>query len=159
MNQRVFRYTKANCPALGILQHFGHFASRRQYEGVWPGSKRFDQAIGPVINTRVQADLGQIRAYQGEIVLLVGTPNSANSVDGFPVADMTTEGVAGVRRIRHEPTALNDAHDRSDPMRLRVCGVHFDEFSHARIVGEQGLRGYPCNTLLFATKLAARSTQ
>ena len=87
-------------------------------------------------------------------MLLVGTPNSANSVDGLPVANMTTEGVAGVRRIRDESPALNDAHDRSNPMRLRVCRVHFDEFSHARIVGEQRLRGYPCNTLLFAATLS-----
>ena len=92
-------------------------------------------------------------------MLLIGTPNSANYVDGLPVANMTTEGVAGVLRVRDEPTALNDAHDRSDPMRLRVRGVHFDEFSHARIVGEHWLRGYPCNTLLFATNLAARRPQ
>jgi len=29
--------------------------------------------------------------------------------------------------------------------------MHLDDFGHARIVGEQGLRGYPFNTLLFAT--------
>jgi hypothetical protein len=34
---------------------------------------------------------------------------------------------------------------------LRIGWVHFDEFGHARIVGEQWLRGYPFNTLLFAT--------
>jgi hypothetical protein len=34
--------------------------------------------------------------------------------------------------------------------RLRIGGVHFDESGHARIVGEQWLRGYPFNTLLFA---------
>jgi len=152
----MFRYAQTNGSPFWVLQHFRHFACRRQYECVWARGERFNQAIGPVINASVQADLREICTYQREVMFLVGAPNLANSVDSLPVTNMAPERVAGVSRIRNETTALDDARDDRHPMRLRVCWVHFDEFSHARIVGEQRLRGYPCNTLLFVTKLAAR---
>lgn len=81
---------------------------------------------------------------------LVRTPNLSDSVDRFLITNMTSKRVAGIGRIRDEPTALYNSSDHCHPTRLRVCWVHFDEFGHARIVGEQWLRGYPRNTLLFA---------
>ncbi len=89
-------------------------------------------------------------------MLLVGTSNPANSVDGLSVTYMATKCIAGISRIRDQPTALNDSGDHCYPTRLRVNGMHFYEFGHARIVGEQPLRGYPHNTLLFAATSAAQ---
>jgi hypothetical protein len=70
-----------------------------------------------------------------------------DAIDRLSVADMTPECVTGVRGIGYEPAALDDAHDHRHEAGLRVNGMHFNEFCHARIVGERRLRAYPCNTL------------
>ena len=83
-------------------------------------------------------------------MLLVCSANPPDTFDRVAVSDMTSERIAGIRRVRDQPAALNGANHHRDTSRLRIGGVHFDEFGHARIVWEQLLRGYPFNTLLFA---------
>lgn len=141
---------QADGSAFGVLEHLGHFSGSRENERVWPWRQRFDQSISPIIDPRVKADLGQIRANQGEVVLLVGLSDPSDAIDCLSVAYVTSERVAGVCRIRDQPPALYGANHHRNASGLRIGGVHFDEFGHARIVGEQGLRGYPFNTLLFA---------
>ena len=141
---------QADGSALGVLKHLGHFSSSRQDERVRPRRQRFDQSISPIIDPRIKADLGKIRANQGEVVLLIGLSDPPDAIDCLSIAYVTTERVAGVCRIRDQPPALYGANHHRNASRLRIGGVHFDEFGHARIVGEQGLRGYPFDTLLFA---------
>ena len=88
-------------------------------------------------------------------MVLVSAANSPDSVDGLSVANVTAECVAGIGRVCDYAPAFNDAPNHCDAPWLRIRGVHFDEFSHARIVGEQWLRGYPHNTLLFAATFTA----
>jgi intracellular septation protein len=83
-------------------------------------------------------------------VLLVGLANPPDTIDCLAVTNVTSERIAGVRRIGYQAPALYGAHHHCDASRLRIGGVHFDEFGHARIVWERWLRGYPFNTLLFA---------
>ena len=75
-----------------------------------------------------------------EIVLLIRAANPMNAVNRLFVAYMAAKCVAGIRRVRDKATIADDFHDSLHPARLRVCRMNFDEFRHARIVGEPRLR-------------------
>jgi len=86
-------------------------------------------------------------------VMLIGTPDAADSVDRLFITNLATERIAGIGRIRNQAATLNCPYDHRHAARLRISWVHFNEFSHRRIVGELRLRGYPLFELLFATVL------
>ena len=150
MNQWMIGYAQPDRTSLRILQPFRHFSSCRQNERVRPRRQRFDQSVSPVIDPCIKADLGQVRANQREVVFLVGLSDPPDTIDCLSISYVTSERVAGICRVGDQPPALYGANNHRNASRLRIGGVHFDEFGHARIVGEQGLRGYPLDTLLFA---------
>jgi hypothetical protein len=59
-------------------------------------------------------------------MVLVGAAYPPDPVHGPFVADMATERVAGVRRVRDKAAAPNRLDDLCDAPRLRVVGVYFD---------------------------------
>ena len=130
----------ADGPALRVLKHLRQLASSRQDECVWTRSQRFDEPIGPVIDPRVDAYFRQITANQCEIVFLVRPANPVDSINGLLIANTTSEGVARISRVRDQVAVANPLDDLCDPTRLRVGRVNFDQFGHARIVGEQNGR-------------------
>lgn len=136
----MIRNTNTNGPALRVLQHLGQLSRGGQDERVGTRRKGLDEPVGPVVHTRINADLGKISANECEIVLLVCPADSVDSADGFLVADTTSEGIAGIRRVRYQSAVANSLDDLCDPMRLRVSRVNFDHFGHARIVGELDVR-------------------
>jgi len=109
-------------------------------ECIWPRRQGLDEPEGPVVDLRIDANLGQITANQCEIVFLVRPANPVDSIDGFLVTDTTAERIARIRRVRNQVAVANSIDDLSDPTRLRVSRVNFDQFGHARIVGEQNVR-------------------
>lgn len=68
-------------------------------------------------------------------MILVRAANLAYSIDRLLIADMTTECIAGIRWICDKAATFDDSRDHRYAMRLRICGMNFDEFGHARIVG------------------------
>lgn len=140
MNQYMVGYSKPDRPPLGILQAFGDFSRGGQDERIWARRKRLDQSVGPIVDSRVHADFGQIGADQRKIVLLVRAADPMNSVNRLLVANVTAECIAGIRRVRDKASIADDLHNSLNPARLRVRRVNFDEFRHARIVGERRLR-------------------
>ena len=119
-----------------VLQPFGDLASGRQNECVWSRCHRFDQSIGPVVDPGIQADLGKVPAYQCEVVLLVRTSNSVYPVDRLRVANVATKRIARIGGIRDEPAFTDNLNHFRHAARLRVRWVHFNDFRHARIVGQ-----------------------
>ena len=93
-----------------------------------------DKTVRPVVDFRVQTDLGQIAAHQREIMLLPSLPDSANSIHRPLVANMAAKCIARVRRIRNQPAAANRCNDFGDTPGLRICGMNFNQSRHARIV-------------------------
>lgn len=130
----MVRYPQPYCPSLRVLESLGNLAARLQYKCVGTGSKRFDQAVCPVFDSSINADLRQIRANEREIMILVCLPNSANSVNGSLVTDVAAKCVAGVCRIRDEATSTDNLNDFRDKSLLRVFGMNFYQSRHARIV-------------------------
>ncbi len=145
-----------NRPPPGVLQHFWYFARRREDKGIGSRCQGLNKPVGPIVDAGVDADFREIRTNQREIVVLVGAANSSNSVNRLLVTDLATKGIARIGRISDKSAALNIPNDHGDTPYLRVFGMNFDEFCHARIVGERSRRGYPHNTLLCATDLPGR---
>ena len=62
-----------------------------------------------------------------------------DAVDRSLVTDMAADRVARIRRVCDKASIADNIHDGINASRLRVRRVNFDEFRHARIVGEPGL--------------------
>ena len=150
MNQPVLGHSKPDRSSLRILQHFRDLTGRRQDERVGPWRERLDQSVRPVVDARVGTDLGQVCTHQREIVVLVCLPNTPDALDCLAIANVTAECIARICRIRDQRATLYIPHHHGYASCLRVVRMTFDEFRHARIVGERSRRGYPRNTLLFA---------
>ena len=136
----MIRNTNADGSALRVLQHLWELSSSRQNKCVRPWGQRLDKPIGPVIDPSIDTDFGQISADQCEIVLLVRPANPVDSVNGLFVADATSESVARICRVRDQGTVADLFDDLFHATRLRISGVNFNKFGHARIVGEQNGR-------------------
>ena len=139
-DQGVIRNTDTDGPTLRVLQHLWQLPSGWQDKGVRSRCQRLDEPECPVIDLRIDANLGKITANQREVVFLVGFANPVNSIDGLLVTDTASEGIARIGRVRDQVPIPNAFHDLPDPTRLRVTGVNFDQLGHARIVGEQNVR-------------------
>ena len=136
-HQGVVRNPDPDGSALRILQHLWQLSGSRQDKCIRPGRQRLDQAVSPVIDPRIDADLRQVGTNQCEIVLLVRPADSVNSVDRLLVTNAATKRITGIRRVRDQSTVANYLDDFPDPMRLRIGRMNFDQFGHARIVGER----------------------
>ena len=130
----MVRHPQANRSALGVLQALGNAPGCRQNERVGTGRHRLDEPIGPVVDPRVVADLGEVTTHQREIVPPVRLSNLVDTVRGLAITDVASEGVARVRGIGHQAALANGIHELAYPARLRVPGVYFDQLGHARIV-------------------------
>jgi len=73
-------------------------------------------------------------------VFLVRPANPVNSVDCLLVTDPATKCVTGIGWVCDQSAVANHLDNSPDPVRLRVGRMNFNQFSHARIVGEQNGR-------------------
>ena len=118
-----------------ILHALRYFACGLQDERVRTGRHRLKQAIGPIIDTSVEADFGEIATDQREIVFLIGPSDTAYTVQGVFIANMATKGIARVCGIGNQPPLFNRSNHGLDRTRLWVRWMNFYESRHARIVG------------------------
>ena len=63
-----------------------------------------------VIHVGELRDLRQIAAYQGEMVMFVDTAYAAQSFHRGLIAEMATEGIAGIGRIDNHTPAVDHLH-------------------------------------------------
>ncbi len=87
--QRMIGHPQADCAPFRVLQALGNFARGLQNERIRPWRHGLDHAIGPIIDSGIDTDLGQVAANQREIVLLVGLPNASNPIHGSLVTNVT----------------------------------------------------------------------
>ena len=64
-----------------------------------PGRVRAQQPILPVVDHRVLADVRQIAAHQGEMMIAIRLADVADALERRLVADVAAERIAGIRRI------------------------------------------------------------
>ncbi len=69
---------------------------------------RAQQPVLPVVDHGVLPDVGQIAAYQGEMMVAVRLPNVPDALERRLVADMAAERIAGIGGIHDHPAAAQN---------------------------------------------------
>src|SRR6266540_2816971 len=104
-----------------VLQAARHFARRRKQEGKTPGHAFLDDAKLPVIELRISPQLGQVAAYQRQVVLVVDLAQVADADRSLRVADATSQRIAGIGRIGHDAAIT---YDRRRPLYQAALRIH-----------------------------------
>ncbi len=68
-----------------------HFTGGLEDEGIGTGRMRLEQTKDGIVHLGVGTDLGQIRAHQGEVVLVVQGAQPLDALDGLLVAEMAAQ--------------------------------------------------------------------
>src|ERR1700722_11273536 len=82
-----------------VFQSARRLARRFQEKSVRSGCMTAQQPVLPVLDDRVLADVGEVAAYQGEMVMAVGLADAADPLERGLVANVAAERVARVRRV------------------------------------------------------------
>ena len=127
-------HAQADGLAFGVHQAFRHVLGGREDEGVGAGGGVLEQTEGAVFDAGVDGQFLEIPADQGEIVILIQTPNAADALQSGFVAQMAAQSVARVGGIRDDPALADDVHGAGDETRLGIVGVDGEELAH----GENG---------------------
>jgi intracellular septation protein len=93
---------------------------------------RAQQAILRIVDDGILADIGKVTAYQCEVMITVGLTDLTDTFQGRLVADMTAEGVAGIRGINHHTAGTQHFDRLSDEAPLRRYRMQLQIDTHIR---------------------------
>jgi len=110
-------------------------------KGVAAWSRRLDGTEHAVRHLHELAELREILADQREVVPVIELADRPDPLDAVLVAELATEGVAGVRRIGDHSTLPHDVGDLRDRATLRVGRMDVEVPGHAKSV-ELDLRAH-----------------
>lgn len=131
---RMVRNPDADRLAPGVLQPARHLPRCLQYECIGPWRVGTQQAVCPVVDPGVTGDLGQIAAYQREVMVLARVTNPLEAIGRIPRAELPAERIGGIRRVDHQASATNDFDRLPDQAGLGIYGMNVKALRHARIL-------------------------
>ena len=111
-------------------------------EGVGAGRGGLDRAERVVVHVDELPELREVLAHQREVVPVVQLADLQDPVASVAVAELGSQGIAGVGRVGDQLVVAERLDDLADQPRLRVVGVDVDEAGHrVRPSGRRGGRG------------------
>ena len=120
-------YPQADRAAPLVLQAPRRLARCLEQERVRTGRVGAQQPVLPVVHQGVAADVRQIAAHQGKMMMAIGVANGADSLQRRLVADVAAERIAGIGGIDDHPAAAqsidrlaNEASLRRYRMQLQI---------------------------------------
>ena len=119
----VIRNAHADGAPLLVLQAPRRLAGGSQEKGIGPGQAGLQQPELPGVEVREPADLGEIGADQGEMVVAVRPAQAADALQGILVADVPPERVAGIGGIGNDAALAQDVRRLADEARLGRDGM------------------------------------
>src|SRR5258708_7846238 len=123
-----------NAPSEGaasfMLQAPRRFSRGLEQKGVRTRCVRTQQPVLPIVDHCILADLGEVAAYQGEMMIPIRLPNIANALQSRLVADMAAERVAGIGGIDDHPSAAQNLDGLAHEAPLRGHGMQLPVDTH-----------------------------
>jgi len=126
LRHRVIRNPNPDGAALLVLQPTRRLTGCLEQEGIRPRCRGLEQAKLWGIYFRVLGDLGQIPAYEGEVMMPVGLSDSPDSFERILIADVAPEGIARVGWIGDDPTPTQEIGRLLDKAPLRIFRMQFE---------------------------------
>ena len=84
------------------------------------------------------AELGEVLAHQGEVMLVVKVADLADPVQAVGVAEPAAESEAGIRGVGDEPTVANQVDHLADRAPLWVHRMHIEVPRHGASLEARG---------------------
>src|SRR5580692_8402722 len=106
--------------ALRVLQPSRGLASCLEQERIGTGSCRLEQPELARIDPRIAGDFPQIAAHEREVMVLVGTTQTPESLEGTLVPQMRAQCIAAIRWIGDQSAIAHDLDRLADQTQLRV---------------------------------------
>src|SRR5690606_25462511 len=106
------------------------FAGGVEDEGVGPGGVGLEQAERAGVHLGEEAQLRQVAAHQGEVVLVIETPQAADALQRALVAQLAAQRVGRVGRVGDHAAGAQDLHRLLDQPRLGVLRVNLEKLAH-----------------------------
>ena len=91
---------------------------------------RTQQAVLPILHQRIFADIRQIAANQREVMIAIGLTNVADAFQRRLIANVTSQGIAGIGRINDYGAAAQRRHRLTHVAQLRGYGVQLQVDAH-----------------------------
>jgi intracellular septation protein len=88
------------------------------------------QPVLPIVEQRVLADLGEVPAHQSEMMVAIGLADGSNTFERRLIADVTSEGVAGIRGVDDHAAAAQRFHGLAHIAPLRGYGMQLQIDAH-----------------------------
>src|SRR5437588_4968311 len=119
----------------GVLQDPRRLLGRGQDERVTARGRRLDRPEYRVGNEYELAQLGEVLAQQGEVMLVAEAADRPDPGHAVPVAELAPERVAGIRGVRDHAALPHDVGDLDDRAPLRVVRMDVEVPGHATSLG------------------------
>ena len=92
-----------------------------------------DDAELPVVHPGEAADLGQVAAYQRQVMALVEAADDADAPRRVGVADPATQRIARVRRVRNDAAPAEHRRRQPDQPGLRMRRMKLQQLRHEHL--------------------------
>src|SRR5258708_1612748 len=126
----MIRNAQSDGAASFMLQAPRRFARGLEQKGVRTRCVRTQQPVLPIVDHCILTDLGEVAAYQGEMMVPIRLPNIANALQSRLVADMAAERVAGVGGIDDHPSPAQSLDGLAHEAPLRGHGMQLQVDTH-----------------------------
>src|SRR6266536_5111463 len=107
-----------------------HLSGGRQDERVAARRARLDQSEHGIVDLDELAELGEVPAYQCEVVPVVEAADLPDPIQPGTVTQLASEGEARIRGVGDQPAAPDQIDDLPEQTPLRVVRVHVVVLRH-----------------------------
>jgi intracellular septation protein len=126
----MVRNTYADGAALFVLQSLGRLARRLEQKGKGPWGGRLEQAKLPGFDLGIAADFSQITAHQREVMMPVGTAQTAQALQRSGVANMAAQGITAIGGVSDQPATAQYIGGLANQSQLRVGWMQLEILAH-----------------------------
>ena len=143
---------------LGVERHPGDVLGALEDEGPRSGGESLDEPEGVVADDGQRADLGEVGAHEGEVVLVGQPADRADAVHALLIARRAGQGVPGVGRVGDQAAVADHRDDLVDETGLGVDGVELDVARHGLTLPVTALTRPPRRSAILESDDGARGS-
>ena len=118
--------------AFGMLQPARYFASGLEYKCVTSGRDCLERSVLSIVEFGVTRDFRKVPAHQGKMMVLIHLTDGADTRHHAFIAQLSTQCIAGVSRIRDHAARLDNTRSLPYQPQLRIIGMYGKKLSHFR---------------------------
>ena len=133
----MIRNTQADGLPFGMHDPARQLLGTFENEGIAAGRGCLEQAVLGVIHPGKVRNFGKIANHQRQVVAIIDLANLANAIQRFLVAEMATDGVAGISWQGDDGALANEFGSLNQQALLWRFGVNMNDTCHDQATRRQ----------------------